>query len=98
MRGISGLVLAYILSGAISLHHLVIMTQPSLFLSPVHVGHPIFIYIPVFVCSSGVRVYTGLEGTVEKMSALLGRNAVYKKTSRLSRLPAYLTVQFVHFL
>ena len=31
------------------------------------------------------------------MSALLGRNAVYKKTSRLSRLPAYLTVQFVRF-
>jgi ubiquitin carboxyl-terminal hydrolase 14 len=39
----------------------------------------------------------GLEGSVEKMSQLLGRNAVYKKTSRVCRLPAYLTVQFVRF-
>ena len=31
------------------------------------------------------------------MSQLLGRNAVYKKTSRVCRLPAYLTVQFVRF-
>ena len=39
----------------------------------------------------------GLEGSVEKMSAVLGRNAVYKKTSCVCRLPAYLTVQFVRF-
>ena len=34
---------------------------------------------------------------MEKKSAVLGRDAVFKKTSLLSRLPGYLTVQFVRF-
>ncbi|CAI8012603.1 Ubiquitin carboxyl-terminal hydrolase 14 [Geodia barretti] len=39
----------------------------------------------------------GMEGTVKKKSAVLGRDADFKKTSPLSRLPGYLTVQFVRF-
>ena len=39
----------------------------------------------------------GLEGEIEKNSPVLGRDALYKKTTRYSRLPAYLTVQFVRF-
>ncbi|CAI8056646.1 Ubiquitin carboxyl-terminal hydrolase 14 [Geodia barretti] len=38
-----------------------------------------------------------MEGTVKKKSAVLGRDADFKKTSPLSRLPGYLTVQFVRF-
>lgn len=38
-----------------------------------------------------------LNGTLEKMSATLNRNAVYTKASRISRLPAYLAVQYVRF-
>ena len=34
---------------------------------------------------------------MDKASPSLGRDAVYKKTSRIKRLPAYLTVQFVRF-
>lgn len=34
---------------------------------------------------------------ITKMSQTLGRDAVYTKTSKISRLPAYLTVQFVRF-
>ncbi|OWR52227.1 putative ubiquitin specific peptidase 14, partial [Danaus plexippus plexippus] len=34
---------------------------------------------------------------ITKMSETLGRDAVYTKTSKISRLPAYLTVQFVRF-
>ena len=34
---------------------------------------------------------------MEKQSPVLGRNAQYKKSSRLSRLPGYLTVQLVRF-
>lgn len=39
----------------------------------------------------------GLEEKVEKNSPTLGRDAVYTKTSRISRLPKYLTVHFVRF-
>ncbi|ETN40122.1 uncharacterized protein HMPREF1541_04397 [Cyphellophora europaea CBS 101466] len=39
----------------------------------------------------------GLTDDIEKRSESLGRDAVYTKTSRISRLPAYLTVQFVRF-
>ena len=41
--------------------------------------------------------FQGLEGEIEKHSPTLSRNALYKKTSLLSRLPAYLTIQFVRF-
>ena len=39
----------------------------------------------------------GLTESIEKRSENLGRDAVYTKTSRISRLPKYLTVHFVRF-
>ncbi|KAF7257139.1 hypothetical protein EG68_05269 [Paragonimus skrjabini miyazakii] len=44
---------------------------------------------------TGIR--NGFEGTVTKHSATLGRDAVYKKTSVITRLPGYLSVHFVRF-
>lgn len=38
-----------------------------------------------------------LKENIEKNSPLLGRACVYSKVSRISRLPAYLTVSFVRF-
>ena len=42
-------------------------------------------------------IFFGLEEKLEKKSAPLDRDAVYTKTSRISRLPKYLTVHFVRF-
>lgn len=42
-------------------------------------------------------ILKGLEEKIEKNSPTLGRDAVYTKTSRISRLPKYLTVHFVRF-
>ncbi|KAH7122385.1 ubiquitin C-terminal hydrolase-like protein [Dendryphion nanum] len=39
----------------------------------------------------------GLKEQIEKRSEVLGRDAVYTKTSRISRLPKYLPVHFVRF-
>jgi len=39
----------------------------------------------------------GLEGQLEKNSSVLGRNALWKKTSRISKLPPYLMIQFMRF-
>lgn len=39
----------------------------------------------------------GLTEAIEKRSESLGRDATYTKTSRISRLPQYLTVHFVRF-
>mmetsp|Transcript_25499 Transcript_25499/g.37630 ORF Transcript_25499/g.37630 Transcript_25499/m.37630 type:complete len:497 (-) Transcript_25499:101-1591(-) len=38
-----------------------------------------------------------MEGTVEKNSEILGRNAVWNKKQRLSQLPRYICVQFMRF-
>ncbi|RGB36499.1 hypothetical protein C1646_758054 [Rhizophagus diaphanus] len=38
-----------------------------------------------------------LDEQIEKNSPTLGRTAIYNKISRISRLPSYLTVQFVRF-
>lgn len=38
-----------------------------------------------------------LQEQITKQSPTLGRDAVYMKTSKISRLPAYLTIQFVRF-
>jgi ubiquitin carboxyl-terminal hydrolase 14 len=43
----------------------------------------------------GIRA--GLQEKLEKTSEVLGRQAVYTKTSQISRLPKYLTVHFVRF-
>ena len=42
-------------------------------------------------------IMAGLEEKIEKTSPSLARDAVYTKTSRISRLPKYLTVHFVRF-
>ncbi|KAL9072628.1 MAG: hypothetical protein Q9161_003486 [Pseudevernia consocians] len=42
-------------------------------------------------------ILTGLEEKIEKHSPTLHRDAVYTKTSRISRLPKYLTVHFIRF-
>ena len=42
-------------------------------------------------------IMAGLEEKIEKTSPVLEREAVYTKTSRISRLPKYLTVHFVRF-
>ncbi|KAJ9658503.1 deubiquitinating enzyme [Neophaeococcomyces mojaviensis] len=39
----------------------------------------------------------GLKEQIEKRSPSLGQDAIYTKTSRVSRLPKYLTVHFVRF-
>ncbi|OQS00105.1 ubiquitin carboxyl-terminal hydrolase [Thraustotheca clavata] len=45
--------------------------------------------------SEGITV--GLEGTIEKNSEILGRNAVWKKSMKINRLPKYICVQFMRF-
>ncbi|KAI0772406.1 cysteine proteinase [Trametes elegans] len=42
-------------------------------------------------------ILEALDGKIEKQSPSLGREAVYTSTSRLSRLPSYLTVHMVRF-
>ncbi|KAF2970523.1 hypothetical protein GQX73_g3081 [Xylaria multiplex] len=42
-------------------------------------------------------IVNGLKEQLEKRSEVLGRDAVYTKTSKISRLPKYLTVHFVRF-
>ena len=42
-------------------------------------------------------MHAGLEEKIEKKSTILDRDAMYTKTSRVSRLPKYLTVHFVRF-
>ncbi|XXQ33962.1 ubiquitinyl hydrolase 1 [Plasmodiophora brassicae] len=39
----------------------------------------------------------GLSEPIEKYSTLLGRNAIFNKVDRISKLPPYLIVQFVRF-
>ena len=45
--------------------------------------------------SEGIAV--GLESEVEKFSNTLNRNAIWKKTQRVKRLPKYLCLQFMRF-
>ncbi|OSD06674.1 cysteine proteinase [Trametes coccinea BRFM310] len=42
-------------------------------------------------------IIEALDGKIEKQSPSLGREAVYTSTSRMSRLPTYLTVHMVRF-
>ncbi|GBC39388.2 ubiquitin carboxyl-terminal hydrolase 14 isoform X2 [Rhizophagus irregularis DAOM 181602=DAOM 197198] len=42
-------------------------------------------------------IMMGLDEKIEKNSPTLRRMAIYDKTTRISRLPSYLTVQFVRF-
>ncbi|XP_063225265.1 ubiquitin carboxyl-terminal hydrolase 14 [Bacillus rossius redtenbacheri] len=54
-----------------------------------------FISQDVRYMSSGLR--SKMQEQITKMSPTLERDAVYTKTSRISRLPGYLTIQFVRF-
>ncbi|XP_049876628.1 ubiquitin carboxyl-terminal hydrolase 14 [Pectinophora gossypiella] len=54
-----------------------------------------FISQDVKYLQSGLR--SKMSEQITKMSQTLGRDAIYTKTSKISRLPAYLTVQFVRF-
>ncbi|XP_033118729.1 ubiquitin carboxyl-terminal hydrolase 14-like [Anneissia japonica] len=60
-----------------------------------------FSQLSCFISQDVKYMHTGLklkmEEKIEKNSPTLQRNAVYTKTSKISRLPAYLTVQFVRF-
>jgi hypothetical protein len=53
------------------------------------------------LCYAGVAfvwcVFKGLVGSLEKQSAILGRNAVWSRHSKISRLPKYLCVQLMRF-
>ncbi|KAI0487406.1 ubiquitin carboxyl-terminal hydrolase-like protein [Xylaria cf. heliscus] len=42
-------------------------------------------------------IVNGLKEKLEKRSEVLGRDSTYTKTSKISRLPKYLTVHFVRF-
>ena len=42
-------------------------------------------------------VSLGLKGSVEKHSEVLGRNAIWTRSSRVARLPRYVCVQFMRF-
>ena len=42
-------------------------------------------------------ILSGLKEEIEKHSPTLNRDAIYTKTSRISRLPKYLTVHFIRF-
>jgi ubiquitin carboxyl-terminal hydrolase 14 len=45
--------------------------------------------------TAGIKLQ--LNGTLEKFSPALNRNAVYNKVSKIARLPAYLSVQYLRF-
>ena len=44
---------------------------------------------------SGLRL--GLDGQIEKNSAILDRNALWKKSQRIDLLPKYLCIQWMRF-
>lgn len=50
---------------------------------------------PIDTLDEGLDI--SLSGDVEKFSEVLQRNAVFKKTSKVNKLPGYLTVQFMRF-
>ncbi|CAH8577765.1 unnamed protein product [Schistosoma turkestanicum] len=54
-----------------------------------------FMHQDVKYLLTGIR--NGLTGNLTKHSSLLNRNAVYKRVSLISRLPAYLCIHFVRF-
>ena len=53
---------------------------------------------------AGVATYmlsdleTSLTEEIEKRSDVLGRNAIFKKQSKISRLPKYLATSFVRYI
>ncbi|XP_014245070.1 ubiquitin carboxyl-terminal hydrolase 14 [Cimex lectularius] len=60
-----------------------------------------FLQLSCFISQDVKYMHSGLKSklmeNITKHSAVLNRDAVYTKMSKISRLPAYLTVQFVRF-
>lgn len=60
-----------------------------------------FYQLSCFIEKEVKYMHTGLRGRLEeaitKHSPTLGRDALYKKSSKLKRLPGYLAIQFVRF-
>ncbi|KAG5896401.1 hypothetical protein JTB14_022489 [Gonioctena quinquepunctata] len=60
-----------------------------------------FLQLSCFISQDVRYMHSGLKNKLQeqltKKSPTLDRDAVYTKTSKISRLPAYLTVQFVRF-
>lgn len=60
-----------------------------------------FLQLSCFINQDVKYLLTGLKNRLEehitKHSSVLNRDAIFTKTLRLSRLPAYLTIQFVRF-
>jgi ubiquitin carboxyl-terminal hydrolase 14 len=50
---------------------------------------------PINNLSEGLDI--SMVGEIEKFSETLQRNAIYKKSSKVNKLPSYLCVQFVRF-
>jgi len=51
--------------------------------------------VSVNYIAEGLRL--GLEGSIEKSSEVLGRNAIWNKKQRLMKLPKFMCVQFMRF-
>jgi len=60
-----------------------------------------FLQLSCFINQDVKYMHSGLKlrlhEQITKQSPTLGRDAVYGKTSKINRLPAYLTIQFVRF-
>ncbi|XP_064483463.1 ubiquitin carboxyl-terminal hydrolase 14-like isoform X2 [Ornithodoros turicata] len=60
-----------------------------------------FLQLSCFISQDVRYMFAGLKSrlqeTITKFSPMLNRDAEYQKTSTISRLPAYLTIQFVRF-
>jgi len=64
-------------------------------------GSEKFLQLSCFIQQEVKYMHTGLKARLEehitKASPTLGRDAVYQKSSKLDRIPGYLTIQFVRF-
>ncbi|XP_008559288.1 ubiquitin carboxyl-terminal hydrolase 14 [Microplitis demolitor] len=60
-----------------------------------------FLQLSCFISTDVKYMHSGLKNKMQeqltKLSPTLERDAVYTKTSKISRLPSYLTIQFVRF-
>lgn len=63
--------------------------------------HESFLQLSCFISPEVKYLHTGLKAKLEekltKFSSTLSRDAVYTKISRISRLPAYVSIQYVRF-
>ncbi|XP_074640223.1 ubiquitin carboxyl-terminal hydrolase 14-like [Tubulanus polymorphus] len=68
---------------------------------PVNKSHETLYQLSCFIVQEVKYMHTGLKSrlqeTITKNSSFLGRDAQYVKTSKISRLPGYLPIQFVRF-